>query len=160
MQKESKLSKIASSLKSKLIVPVLGAFLFAGCYTIIETAKGEISQPKGQNYSLSDIDRDGVPDLLDDAPFFYNPLQNKGPFIWFNLYHYNFPRFNPPRAWERYSHPPKDYQKNYFPPQKFHRNEGNTNLRNNNGNRGNNRPRQETRPPRKNPPNKNPPRHR
>ncbi|NCN51708.1 hypothetical protein GW931_01735 [archaeon] len=149
MEKEGNLSKIVSSFKSKLLVPVLAAFMFAGCYTSFKTIEVEVSQPRDKTILYRDSDRDGIPDIYDANPYFYDRSPNS--FIWFNIYQQNFPLHNKfIRPWERYYHPKKDWKPKpkYNSQPRYNRDAGKTKLRNNDGNRGRNN--QKSPPPRSN----------
>jgi len=152
MEKEGKLSKIASSfksnLKSKLLIPALAAFMFAGCYTSFKTIEVEVSQPRNKTYLFRDTDRDGIPDIYDAHPYFYDRSPNG--FMWFKIYHQDFPVYNKNlRPWERYSSPKNNWKpkpKYNFP--RDNRDAGKIKLRNNDGSRERNN--QKSPPPRNN----------
>jgi hypothetical protein len=89
--------KILDSLKAKLILPVAGLILLSGCYTFV--GKYSPSQKRPAYIYLHDSDGDGIPDLYDPHPYFYDL-----PFL-VKPYPYYHPYFHQGRSF--YSPPPK-----------------------------------------------------
>ncbi|MDP3966556.1 MAG: hypothetical protein Q8Q04_03430 [archaeon] len=111
-------------LLSKLILPVVGMAFISGCFTYIGLSKKE---PKFEiNYNfLRDWDGDGIPDIYDIHPYFYDyPLLNRP---------YHNPHFHPMNPW--YHTPPDktDYKKS--PPKVEERKKDTKRLRDNSGER-------------------------
>lgn len=74
MQKERKLSKVAKSLLTKLILPVALMTAGSGCYTVFENpvlTKSEQDSTYTQNKNYLDSDGDGIENFYDPYPYLY-----------------------------------------------------------------------------------------